>query len=99
MCEWLLRGFFSLTKFGMRYDDTSVGRWSQRMPVGGSLQEMTKANPYVYANDDPVNVVDPSGCFPVVIALAIIGCIGGALGNLTAAAYAVGPSYHPSANT
>lgn len=31
------------------------------MPVGGSLQEMTKANPYVCTADDPVNVVDPSG--------------------------------------
>jgi hypothetical protein len=25
------------------------------------LQEATKANPYVYADDDPVNNVDPSG--------------------------------------
>ena len=50
-----------LTKFGIRYDDTSVGRWTQRMPVGGSLQEMTKANPYVCTQDDPVNVTDSSG--------------------------------------
>ena len=31
------------------------------MPVGGSLLEMTKANPYVCTEDNPVNVVDPSG--------------------------------------
>ena len=47
-----------LYKFGIRYDDTSLGRWTQRMPVGGSLLEMTKANPYVCTQDDPVNVVD-----------------------------------------
>jgi hypothetical protein len=40
------------------------------MPVGGSLQEMTKANPYVCTADDPVNVVDPSGGFNLTV-----GCI------------------------
>jgi len=64
-----------LTKFGIRYDDTTTGRWTQRMPVGGSLQEMTKANPYVCTADDPVNVVDPSGrqiCIPGNFLLAIL---------------------------
>jgi hypothetical protein len=28
---------------------------------GGSLGDLTSANRYVYANDDPVNAVDPSG--------------------------------------
>jgi RHS repeat-associated protein len=58
-------GFFDsstgLTKFGIRYDDTTTGRWSQRMPVGGSLLEMTKANPYACTEDNPVNMVDPTG--------------------------------------
>ncbi len=48
-----------LYKFGIRYYDATTGRWTQRDPVGGSLAETTKANPYVYANDDPVNMVDP----------------------------------------
>ena len=50
-----------LYKFGIRYYDAATGRWTQRDPVGGSLTEMVKVNPYVYANDDPVNLVDPSG--------------------------------------
>jgi RHS repeat-associated protein len=50
-----------LYKYGIRYYDPTIGRWTQRTPVGGSLQEMTKPNPYVYAGDDPVNAVDPSG--------------------------------------
>ena len=50
-----------LYKFGIRYYDPSTGRWTQRDPVGGSLQETTKANPYVYAGNDPVSEVDPTG--------------------------------------
>ena len=48
-------------KFGIRYYDPTTGRWSQATPVGGSLKETLKANPYEYAGDNPVNVVDPSG--------------------------------------
>jgi RHS repeat-associated protein len=50
-----------LYKFGIRYYDAATGRWTQRNPVGGSLTETDKANPYVYADDDPINLVDPSG--------------------------------------
>jgi RHS repeat-associated protein len=50
-----------LVKFGIRYDDARVGRWTQATPIGGSLQEATKANPYVYADNDPINETDPSG--------------------------------------
>ena len=88
-------GFFDsstgLYKFGIRYDDTSVGRWTQRMPVGDSLLEMTKANPYACTQDDPVNLTDRSGaqidwnqitCFQKY---AIIGCIVGAVGGFIGA--------------
>jgi RHS repeat-associated protein len=51
----------SLYKFGTRYYDPSLGRWTQQDPVGGSLGDLNSANRYTYANDDPVNVVDPSG--------------------------------------
>jgi RHS repeat-associated protein len=50
-----------LYKFGIRYYNPAIGRWTQRDPVGGSLQETVKTNPYVYAGDDPVNMTDPSG--------------------------------------
>ena len=50
-----------LYKFGIRYYDSTTARWTQRTPIAGSLQETTKANPYVYADDNPVNKVDPSG--------------------------------------
>jgi len=50
-----------LYKFGIRYYDAATGRWTQRDPVGGSLLEIVKVNPYGYAGDDPVNETDLSG--------------------------------------
>jgi RHS repeat-associated protein len=66
-----------LYKFGVRYYDPTLGRWTQQDPVGGSLGDLNSANRYVYAGDDPVNAVDPSGkfCIPNVvgaIALAFV---------------------------
>lgn len=40
-------------KYGTRYYDR-FGRWTQK-------DSAPSANPYVYANDDPVNEIDPSG--------------------------------------
>jgi RHS repeat-associated protein len=51
----------NLYKFGTRYYDPSIGRWTQQDPVGGSLGDLNAANRYTYAGDDPVNAVDPSG--------------------------------------
>ena len=75
---WMYAGGYydsgtGLYKFGIRYYDPTTGRWTQRDPVGGSLQETTKANPYVYAANDPVNEVDPSGrdCFYDALGAAI----------------------------
>ena len=50
----------------------ATGRWTQRDPVGGSLQETVKANPYVYAGDDPANEVDPSGKSGIVCEGALL---------------------------
>jgi RHS repeat-associated protein len=46
------------TKFGARYYDPSVGRWTQQDPSGQD------ANPYMYVGGDPVNLVDPEGLRP-----------------------------------
>jgi RHS repeat-associated protein len=64
-----------LYKFGIRYYDAATGRWTQRDPVGGSLTETVKGNPYVYAGDDPVNMVDPSGRGGITN-VALFDCIG-----------------------
>ena len=51
----------NLYHFGARYYDPSLGRWTQQDPVAGSLGDLNSSDRYVYANDDPINLVDPSG--------------------------------------
>src|ERR1019366_194832 len=72
-----------LYKFGIRYYDAATGRWTQRDPVGGSLQETTKVNPYVYTNDDPVNTVDPSGANTCAVDIGILVAIVIAVAGVT----------------
>ncbi|MEU4618519.1 RHS repeat-associated core domain-containing protein [Actinoplanes sp. NPDC023801] len=46
--------FTGLTKFGARYYDPGLGRFTQRDPSGKDL-------PYTYATANPVNYTDPTG--------------------------------------
>ncbi len=69
-----------LYKFGTRYYDSAIGRWSQQDPVRGQLNDPTSLNRYLYAGDDPVNFTDPIGrisakCFDA-LALAFFTAIG-----------------------
>jgi RHS repeat-associated protein len=50
-----------LLKFGTRYYDPSLGRWTQRDSVAGSISDPGNLNRYVYAGNNPVNLTDPSG--------------------------------------
>jgi len=63
-----------LVKFGTRYYNPALGRWTQQDPAAGSLGSPDSLNRYLYAKDDPVNLVDPSGrdfwsCFWVGVGL------------------------------
>ena len=78
-----------LVKFGIRYYDTHIGRWTQATPIGGSLQEATKANPYVYADNNPINNVDRSGRDSSPLDQCLVGAAIGALTVVLAAAVAV----------
>lgn len=49
------------TTFGVRYYNSTVGRWTQQDLKAGSLFDARSSNRYVYAKCDPVNVVDPGG--------------------------------------
>ncbi len=79
---------FGLTKFGIRYDDTTIGRWTQHTPIGGSLQETTKANPYVCTEDNPVNVTDTNGAGNCVVDVAL-SILGGAFTAFSATGYGI----------
>jgi RHS repeat-associated protein len=60
-------GYFSdilkVEKFGTRYYDPRLGRWTQQEPLAGSIQSPSRLNGYVYAQDDPANRSDVSGRF------------------------------------
>jgi RHS repeat-associated protein len=47
-----------LVRFGVRDYDPHVGRWTAKDPI---LFEGGQSNFYVFANNDPVNRVDPTG--------------------------------------
>lgn len=50
-----------IEKFGQRYYDPWNGRWTQPDPIDAT--GIRSANRYMYANDNPVNLVDPLGLF------------------------------------
>jgi len=50
-----------LIKFGTRYYDPIVGRWTQRDPIAGSIGSAGAMNRYTYAGDDPTDYLDPLG--------------------------------------
>ena len=58
-------GFYDATtglyKFGTRYYSPTLGRWTQQDPVGGSIGKAGSGDAYVYADDAPVMMTDPSG--------------------------------------
>ncbi len=86
-----------LYKFGERYYDPTVGRWTQRDPVAGSLADVEGLNRYLFVGDDPVNVVDPSGkdvwaCIAAISAAAGLDFITSyQLAPLIFAAWVTGP--------
>ena len=49
-----------LYHFGQRYYDPVIGRFTQQDPLD-QVADLRQANRYIYAGDDPVNLVDPSG--------------------------------------
>jgi RHS repeat-associated protein len=50
-----------LYKFGTRYYNPTVGRWTQPDPKGGNITDINSLARYAYADDDPINLTDPSG--------------------------------------
>ena len=49
-----------LIKFGTRYYDPNLGRWTQQDAVGGSMSNPATMNRYAYVGDDPMNLTDRS---------------------------------------
>ncbi len=82
----------ALYKFGACYYDPSIGRWTQQDPSG------QEANLHVYAGNNPITFVDPSGLITlksiadvadVVGAASSLLCLGGVGCRVALAAQAV----------
>lgn len=65
-------GFY---KFGARYYNPNIGRWNEPDPKKGSLSDPMSMNPYLYANDNPINATDPDGHNPLI--LGLVGIVAG----------------------
>ncbi|HSW66305.1 MAG TPA: RHS repeat-associated core domain-containing protein [Bacillota bacterium] len=50
-----------LTYLRARYYDPTTGRFTSQDPLSGTLENPASQNGYNYANNDPVNLSDPSG--------------------------------------
>jgi RHS repeat-associated protein len=62
-----------LTRFGVRDYDAEVGRWTSADPLNFAAGS---ANLYVYAENDPVNRIDPSGLLlPAILGGVAIGAV------------------------
>ena len=55
-----LRDAQNYYRFGERYYDPQIGRWTQRDPLD-QPSDLRQANRYQYVGDDPINITDPSG--------------------------------------
>lgn len=53
-----------LTHMGARFYDASAGAFLQTDPVAGSITNPLSMVPYIYAWNDPVNLIDPNGEMP-----------------------------------
>ncbi|HEX2121300.1 MAG TPA: RHS repeat-associated core domain-containing protein, partial [Thermoanaerobaculia bacterium] len=71
--------------FGARYYDPATGRFSTPDP------EAQWVNPYVYAANSPVSLVDPTGEFAFLVAIVIGALVGAYMG-----AAAVNHDYNPA---
>jgi RHS repeat-associated protein len=66
-----------------RWYDSATGRFTTRDPFPGFAALPQTLHPYVYVNNNPVNLTDPSGeIAPIIIAIALGMLIGGGAGGI-----------------
>ena len=63
--------------YGARYYDNTIGRFITRDPAGPLLSDPQSLNPYVYVENSPIDITDPTGLCPWCIT-ALVGAVAGA---------------------
>ncbi|MCP5417598.1 MAG: VCBS repeat-containing protein [Chromatiaceae bacterium] len=61
-----------------RWYDPEIARFITRDPFAGDIEQPLTLNPYLYANANPVNMIDPTGEFSLIsvsISVAIVGIL------------------------
>ncbi|KPJ66107.1 MAG: hypothetical protein AMJ43_09060, partial [Coxiella sp. DG_40] len=62
-----------------RYYDPLNGRFNRVDPFAGNTQDPQSLHKYLYANCNPVNAIDPAGCYSgitdVVVTMAILSTL------------------------
>ena len=66
-------------KRGARWNDTYTGTWTTVDPIT-RLNDPDRANPYVYAGDNPINYTDPTGKSFLSCLGSSLAAVGGVLG-------------------
>lgn len=66
-------------KRGARWNDTFTGTWTSVDPIT-ALNDPSRATPYAYAGDNPLNAIDPSGRFSLGLP-DVLGAVGAAIGT------------------
>lgn len=56
-----------------RYYNPSNGRWNRVDPYAGNNADPQSLHKYLYAHDNPVNMIDPSGMEGIIIQLSKLG--------------------------
>jgi RHS repeat-associated protein len=69
-----------LVRFGARDYDPNTGRWVSKDPIRFNGND---TNIYAYVNNDPVNMIDPTGlyCLPQSVINGVSGFVGGFVGG------------------
>ena len=62
-----------LIKFGTRYYNPTIGRWTQQEAKDGGITNPQALNRYVYAADNPINMTDPTGQSNTALEVIAVG--------------------------
>ncbi len=83
-----LDGASGLYYLRARYYDQGLGRFLSQDPMMGNSDDPVSLHRYLYAANNPVNAVDPSGEYTVAQAVVVSAITGGIMGGISGGVHA-----------